>query len=201
MIRERNVIEVEMRVLRLERAPAAVEFSAAPGLHADDPFAGAGDGLAVRRIAAAMQEHGDDGGIVHIGIMRVFVLERPSARPQTGTADSPIAGEGGDLFFQQPLAGGLDVPSGLDHRMTGEAGVPDGRQAGLAVRAVLCLHQQFPHRPPGDGRVRVVWWITERVEHHHAVGDGGIDAAQSVVAVEAFGDEGDGFSQRVSLAG
>ena len=33
--------------------------------------------------------------------------------------------------------------------------------------------------------------IAERVEHHHAVGDGGVDAAEPVVAVQPLGDEGD----------
>ena len=36
--------------------------------------------------------------------------------------------------------------------------------------------------------------IAERVEHHHAVGDGGVDAAQPVIAVQPLGHEGDGLA-------
>ena len=104
MIGERNVIEVEMGVLRLERAPAAVEAAAAIRLHADDPLARPVDRVRIGRIAVAVQQHADDGGIVHIRVMRVFILKRPAARPQPGAAHRPVAGNVQDLFA--PAASG-----------------------------------------------------------------------------------------------
>jgi len=73
----------------------------------------------------------------------------------------------------------------------GEAGVPHRREAGRAVGAVVLDDEEFLHVAPGGGGVGVVQLVAERVEHHHGVGHGGIDGTKAVLAVEAFGDEGD----------
>ena len=99
MIGERDVVQIEMRVLRLERAPAAVGR-----LHADDPFACPRDRLGMRRIAVAMQQHADHRRVVDIRVVRIGVLERPPARPQPGPAHRPVADHVQDLPLAQPGA-------------------------------------------------------------------------------------------------
>src|SRR6185312_16943423 len=75
VIGERDVVQGIMRVVGVERAPAAVL-----ALHADDPLAGAVDRLAVARAVEAVEREADRGGVVDIGVMRVLVLEGPAAR-------------------------------------------------------------------------------------------------------------------------
>ena len=86
MVGKGDVVEVEVGVLRLERAPAAVQFAASddcmPMIHSrarSIAWAHAG-------IAVAMQQHADHGGVVHIRIVRVGVLERPAAGAQSSPA-------------------------------------------------------------------------------------------------------------------
>ena len=99
MVGERDVVQVEMRVLRLERAPATVGR-----LHADDPFARPLDRLEMRQIAIAMQQHADDGGVIDIGVMRIGILECPAARPQSWPTHRPVADHIQDLPLAQPRA-------------------------------------------------------------------------------------------------
>ena len=80
MVGERNIVEVVVAVIDVERAPAAI-----PALHALDPFAPSRDRavetIRAGRLLGAIHRHHDDGGVVEIGIVRVGVLEGPSARP------------------------------------------------------------------------------------------------------------------------
>jgi hypothetical protein len=46
----------------------------------------------------------------------------------------------------------------------------------------------------------VIGRIAERVEHHYAIGDGGVDAAQSIVAVQTLGGEVYGLGDRTLAA-
>ena len=168
-------------------------------LHADDPVARAGDCVGVRRVAVAMQQHADDGGVVDVGIMRIVVLERPAARGAVRaarTAQSPSTSS--DLRCAQPGAGGRR-PSGTAapcrlRRWRGRRGrcpTPAtgraGNRRGPSSTTSSCAPTATRWRRRGwSGR------IAQRVEHHHAVGHGGVDRAEAVLAVQPFGDEGDG---------
>ena len=78
MVGERDIVEVVELVVGIECAPGAVL-----ALHADDPLARAFERdakiLTTRRFLHAIHGHGDDGGIVDVGIMRIGILERPAA--------------------------------------------------------------------------------------------------------------------------
>jgi len=141
VVGERDVVQVEMRVLRLERAPAAVEHAAAVRLHPDDPFAGARDRLGIGGLVIPVQQHRHHGGVVHVGVVRVFVLERPTARPQAGTTHRPVAGNVQNLTIRQPAAGVIVRDARLRHGVAGERGVPNRRQTGLAVGTGFVYNQ------------------------------------------------------------
>ena len=51
----------------------------------------------------------DHGGVVHVRVVRVGVLERPAAGPQSGPAHRPVADHVEDLPLAQPGAGGVGV--------------------------------------------------------------------------------------------
>ena len=89
------------------------------------------------RIAIPVQQHADYGGVVHIGIVRVVVLEGPAAGTQTGAAHRPVADDVGNLQWPQPVAGGIGRNASLSQGVAGETGVPDRRQTRLAVGPVL----------------------------------------------------------------
>src|SRR4029077_18354945 len=76
--------------------------------------------------------------------------------------------------------------------MTGEPGIPDRRDAGLAIRLLLVHHQKLLDRSARDGALRVVLRIAEHREHHDAIGHRRKDRAESVFAVEALAHPGDG---------
>src|SRR2546421_11546618 len=50
----------------------------------------------------AVHRHGDHGGVVDIGVMRIVVLERPAARAHAGPCRCPIADEGENLPGLEP---------------------------------------------------------------------------------------------------
>ena len=75
--------------------------------------------------------------------------------------------------------------------MAGEPGVPDRRDAGLAIGLVLLDDEELLHRLSRNGALRVDRRIAEHVVHHHAVGHRRKDRAEAVLAVEALADEGD----------
>ena len=158
-------------------------------------------GLVVRRVAVAGQQHAHQRGVVHVRVVIVGVLERPPAGRHVRPAHRPVALHVEDLPCRQPVAGCLDrrAPAGVvqvaavacfGHRHAGQAGVPDRRDAGLHVGALAVVDDQLADRQPGQRRVRVGRLVAEGGEHHHAVGHGGVDGAQPVLAVQPLGDEG-----------
>ena len=76
--------------------------------------------------------------------------------------------------------------------MGGERGVPDRRQAGLAIGLVLADDQKPLDRLTRRDEIRVVGRVAERVEHQHRVRHGGIDRAEAILAIEALGHESRG---------
>ena len=149
VIGERDVVQVEMRVLRLERAPAAVG-----GLHADDPLARSRDRLGITR----------DRRCDAAACRRPRCRRRPgNADWRTGTPSRPAAARAAAPPSRRPRRGSARSRSqahaacvsraGLGHRVAGQPGVPDRRQAGLAIGTVRLDHQQLAHRAPGDGGV------------------------------------------------
>ena len=108
VIGERDVVEIVIFVVGVERAPGAVL-----ALHADDPFARARDRgvvvLAAGQVLHAVHRHGDDGGVVDVGIMRVGVLEGPAARADVGPPRDPVAADVEDLLRHQPIEPALDL--------------------------------------------------------------------------------------------
>ena len=77
--------------------------------------------------------------------------------------------------------------------------VPPPELAGLTKKdAFLALmnDQELLDRSARDRAMRVTFRIAEHVEHHHAVGHGGKNGAEPVLAVEALGHEGHGAIDR-----
>src|SRR5580700_4820027 len=87
-----------MRVVGVERAPAAIL-----ALHADDPFGGAVDRLPVALAVEAVEREARGGGIVDIGVMRVFILKGPTAGAQPRAPHRPIADDIEHLSFLEPI--------------------------------------------------------------------------------------------------
>ncbi len=75
MVGERNIVETVLGVFGIEGAPAAIL-----ALHAQNPPRGTLDGATMATRIGSVQRHDDDGGVVHIRVVVVFVLERPAAR-------------------------------------------------------------------------------------------------------------------------
>src|SRR5258706_13744965 len=91
MIGKGNIVEIVVRVVCVEGAPAAIST-----LQALDPFAPALDrfgDIAVRCCALlrAIQRHYHDGGVVEIRIVGIVVLERPAAPADAAALLLPIA--------------------------------------------------------------------------------------------------------------
>jgi len=74
-----------------------------------------------------------------------------------------------------------------------QAGIPDRRQAGLAITHAVLEDQELIHRLARRGAVRVIAGVAQGVEGHEAVGHGGENAAEAVFAVEPLLDEGYGL--------
>jgi hypothetical protein len=145
------------------------------------------------RIALAVQHHGHDGRVVHVGVVGIRVLERPATGHRRRPRLPPVAGHVQHLPAAQPVARGRHRRAGwavrLGHGMRGQPGVPHRRETRLAVGTVRLHHEQLAHRRPGGDRVGVVRPEAERVEHHHRVRHRRVDAAQPVLAVQPLADE------------
>jgi hypothetical protein len=144
VIGERDVVQVEAVVVRVERRPAAVLV-----LHPEEPAHAAllGEPHAIGVEAADLLErHEDHGGVVEVRIEVVAVLEGPAARLHVRPLYAPVAG-GEDLLAEHPLGGahqrgvvGREVA--LDQRVGGQRGVPHRRGAGLVVELVAALDRE-----------------------------------------------------------
>ncbi len=201
VIGERDVIEIEMHVVGVERAPPAVA-----ALHAEDPFLGAVDRLAVAGPVEAVERQGNRGGVVEIGVMRVGVLERPAARPQPGTGRGPVADRVEHLLVGEPVDRAADRRrkprvADLHQRVAGERAVPHRREAGLAVAVLAVEDEQLADRSGGGGAIGMIRRISQAIEHHQRVRHRREDAAEPVLAVEPLGDEGDRLVRWRAAAG
>src|SRR5439155_22495463 len=86
MIGERNMVEVVMRVVGIERRPTAVA-----ALHAEDPFGRPVDSRLVCGPVKAVERQCHGRGVVKIGVVRIGVLKGPAARSEPGASDRPVA--------------------------------------------------------------------------------------------------------------
>ena len=196
MVGEGYVVEIIIFVVGIEGAPGAVL-----ALHADDPFASAGDRIAIvgtaGQVLHAIHRHRDDGGIVDIGIVRVGVLEGPAAGADIGPPCDPVAADIEHLLRHQPIEATLDLrdrvlAADLQQSVAGEPGIPDRRDAGLAIRLVLVHGQKLLDRLARDGAMRMIFRIAERVKHHHAIRHRRKNRAEPILAIEVFDRPGDG---------
>ena len=146
MVGERDVVEEFAGIVGIERAPAAVAR-----LQALDPFAGAGDrrveGSRRAFLLRALHAHDDDGGVVEIGIMRIGILEGPAAGPHSRALECPVALDRQLLQREQPIEPALcgrDIAAtGFEQRVGSQRGVPDRRNAGLAIGFVVLDDEQL----------------------------------------------------------
>ena len=194
------MVQIMISVIGVERAPAAVL-----ALHADHPFDGAGKRgphlYTVARAPGPVQRHDDDGGVIDIGIMVVAVLEGPPSGTQARPARGPIALDLENLTIEQPFdapADGFAVfqLTGLHQRQHRKAGVPDRRNAGLAIAFVGSEHQELPDGLHGRLPPRVVFGITEGGLRHQRVRHRRKDAAETAFAIGPLVDEGNGGVDR-----
>ena len=187
MIGERQIVEILLVVVGVERAPAA-----APALHPLDPFAATSDRFDIARAIVAggtVHRHHHDRGVVGVGIEIVGILKRPAAGPEPRALVGPIADDIEHLARAQPVEGAGGAPdrvvaADLEHGVRGERGVPDRRHARLAIDAVGGGHDQLFERFARRRTGRVVGRKSERIEHHHGIGHRGVDRAQPILAVE-----------------
>ena len=189
MIGERNVVQVIMCVIRVERAPAAI-FR----LHADNPVGGEAQRILIGQWVGPVERHGNNGGIVDVGVEIVAVLEGPAARCDIFCPTGPVAPDIGDLGVAEPgrgLVHGLARRrfAGLHERQHRKTRVPDRRQAGLTPGLVVFFDQELADRLAGDGVIGVIVGITKGPEGHDAICHGRENAAETVLAVETPGDE------------
>ena len=155
MVGERDIVEIMIGVVGVERRPGAVR-----ALQPDDPFARAGDRFRVALLirpgdlaVGAVHRHRHDRRVVEIGIMRIGVLERPASRPGVRPLRRPVADDVEDLQGLQPLESSARptpalVVAGFEQRMHGERRVPHRRQARLAIGLVVPDDEQLVERPP-----------------------------------------------------
>ena len=128
MIGERQIVEIVLVVIRIERAPAAIVT-----LQAFDPFAGAGYGLIVRAAAPArrpVHRHDNNCGIVEVRVIVVVVLEGPAAWPDIGALVGPVPCDIEHLPRPQPVERAVGAfhrrfAADFQHGMGGKRGIPD----------------------------------------------------------------------------
>src|SRR5262249_21369228 len=126
-----------------------------------------------------------------IRIVWIGVLERPAARADIGPARGPIAFDVEHLPRRQPVETFVDlrngtVPPCLEQAMTGERGIPNRRNARLAIGLVLVHREELLDGSTRGRAFGMMLRITERVEHHHAVRHRRKNRAQTIFAVETL---------------
>src|SRR5258708_25496155 len=155
MVCKGNVVEVVLAVVRVEGSPTAVGT-----LKALNPLAPSFDGLDIvasdRRIfVRAVEGHDDDGRVVEVGIVCVVVLECPPARPNAAPFFFPVSLDVEYLATLKPIESLRNAKlrlaiAGLQQRVTSERGVPDGRNAGLAIGFIILDDHQAVDQPACD---------------------------------------------------
>ena len=167
--------------------------------------------MGVRRLGhaaaiRAVHRHRHHGGIVSVGIMRIGVLERPTARPNVRTLNGPVAFDVKDLERGEPIERrahrlAASFAPRFKQRVGGERRVPHRRQTRLAIGLILADDEQFLDRPTRCDQMRMVRRITERVIHQDSVRHGGIDRAEALFAIEALGHESLGRADGAAAQG
>ena len=190
MIGKRDIVEIIVFVIRIERAPSAV-FA----LHPQNPFACHGNRrteVALRvQALRAIHRHHHHRRVVDIGIVRIGVLEGPAAGPDIGPPRDPIAFDIEDLLRRQPLQTfahlryGL-IAAALEQAVTGERRIPNRRNARLAIGLVLVHDEKLLDGFARDRALGMMLRIAKSVEHHHAVGYRRENRAQTILAVETL---------------
>ena len=186
VVGEGNVVEGVVLVLGVEGAPAAVLV-----LHGDDPRGCSLDRLAVRLGIGPVERHGDDRRVVHVGVVVVAILEGPASRRGIRPHRGPVARDIENLEVGKPGQGVIRgetvlLTAAFHETVRGEPGVPDRRDAGLAVlAAVRGLGQQEVERAAGGAARRMIGPVAQGIEGHDHVGHRREDRAQAVLAVEA----------------
>src|SRR5215831_20944201 len=82
--------------------------------------------------------------------------------------------------------------------MTGQRGVPNRRQAGLAVASLSIEDEKLTNRSQCRCVVRMIGLVTQTVKHHRGICHCRENAAKTVQAIEALGDEDDSLFNRPS---
>src|SRR5262249_25069682 len=141
MVGERNIVEIVINIVDIESGPAAIA-----ALQAPHPFGSARNSLVIPPAcpdpASTVHRHDDHGCVVKIGIMRIGILEGPTARPHERTADTPVSDNVEYLTRQQPIerlqgAGPRLATSKFEQRVTSERSVPHRRYTRLTVGLVF----------------------------------------------------------------
>ena len=137
-----------------------------------------------------MHGPGDHCGIVEIRIEVIRELKRPSAAGEMGTSHAPVARFIEQLLGLQPIerahrCGARGLVTGFLHGEGGERGIPNRRDAGLAISAGGTHHQKLLYGAFCRDAPRIIRRITQ--DHH---GFQGIDhrrenGAEAVLAIEA----------------
>src|SRR2546426_535337 len=144
VVGERDVVEVEALVVRIERRPASVL-----PLHAEEP-AEAALLREPRRIGVEpvdlLERHEHHRGVIEVRIEVVVVLERPAARPDVRPFHLPVTRDE-NLAVDEPLRRAAKRrvrgrEAALDQRVDRERGVPHGGRAGLIVELLVRLDRE-----------------------------------------------------------
>src|SRR5207244_13567558 len=108
-----------------------------------------------------------------------------------GPARGPVAFDVQDLLRQQPfetfagLVGGA-IAADFEQGVTGERGIPNRRDARLAIALVLVHDQELLDRLACDRPLGMVFPIAKRVKHHHAVRHRRENGAETILIVEVL---------------
>ena len=198
MIGKGNVVEVGIGIVGIEGTPAAT-----PALQPLHPLIARAEiaRVVTRRNACLLRpvhRHRHHAGVVQVGIMVVAVLEGPASRPHIGLFLCPVALHIENLQRRQPgksaRHGGIGPRRpGFHQRVGDQGGVPHRRDARLAIGFVRFDDEQILHRPARNDIVGMILGITQQIIHHHAVGHGGVDGAQPILAIQPFGGPGAAF--------
>src|ERR1700730_15556632 len=143
MIGEWDVVEVLMRVVRIECSPPTTAT-----LHSHNPFSRPLDRNADLACRCPIHCHHHNRGVVDIGVVRIGVLKGPAAGPDIRPTCRPITSEVEDLLGYEPLKRLPDRPAdallpNLEQGVAGQRSVPDRGYTGLAVRFIRVHHEEL----------------------------------------------------------
>ena len=167
-------------IVDVEGGPAAVG-----ALHGQQPVHGAAHaGFLPGGVGAAGVIQGQQHlrGVVDIGIEFVGELEVPAGRLDIGPLDRPIA-LAADFLGQQPIGGAFQRAgggfAGFSQRIRHDGGVPNHRKTGLEEEAALVVDQQIHELGFGFHAIRMVFGITQQIQHHDHVHHGRVNRGEA----------------------